>query len=367
MKQYWFMLLICFSFSAFSKIYQPDKIITVLSYDREGKRNKQKLIYNALEFPLIVCIAPYDSRMDHKDISRMNEQLMLSVRLWNKSYARRIKTLSYLNISIEGAPSILLNLEYPLFKLDGCENVGSRYHILFHPKMYFFEDGSVNPRIRGQFEPIDTRECHPLLKLVSIPFTCFLFGRDKKGLISLDLNRVTNNNLSYVGWEHIRLDRKMSRVSSGNFMYAILTHELGHALGLPHIPNTIMNWSTGICKDTVSDESCTISDQVIDYFIGYYVQHFERKVYEDCFSQILHRMRDQYNKCVRRHNKDRCAHLEPIKHNLRYKSPNTSAKVYDWRFEHGHAHRYYGLFYFHIELWKMASGSLFLTVSKRCL
>ena len=94
---------------------------------------------------------------------------------------------------------------------------------------------------------------------------------------------------------------KVRKTTTGIFLYSTMVHELGHALGLPHIPNTTMH-RRDQCFDTTS-KFCVISDQLLFRFLDYYypyslsnalsrakrikISNKKTQSYRDCLSKVF--------------------------------------------------------------------------------
>ena len=66
------------------------------------------------------------------------------------------------------------------------------------------------------------------------------------------------------------------------FLYATIVHELGHALAIPHMDGSSLMNRAPSCQDIRENQYCGITNEVLDYFLGYYIDNLPQKLKSFC-------------------------------------------------------------------------------------
>ena len=230
-------------------------------------------IYEAHEFPLTVCINK------QKIPLRMAKQHKHAIRLWNITYReRKLELWDQGLLSEHEFKQQTPNSSYGLFKVLSCQDQSSLKKTHIFASYWYMKKTKKREHLGVQMHD-KTFNCDwwdYFMGIPGVPWTCLAFKRELRKLIGLNLSRVKTDDYTYVDWKHIDPRSSHVKISRTHFAYKNIAHELGHALGIPHVNSTIMEHSDS-CWNTKSGV-CQIADSLIDFFIGYYVNDLEIRI-----------------------------------------------------------------------------------------
>ena len=269
--------------------------------EEKGTELKSYFIYEVHEFPLTVCI-------DKQNIApRMVKQHKHAIKLWNITYRKRKHELfdqGYL--SEHEFKRQTPNSSYGLFKLLNCQDDSSLKKVHIFASYWNMKTKKINPLGALTYER--TFNCD-WWDYISVGMSCLAFKNELRKIIGFNLSRIKTNDYEYTTWKQIDPNSSKVKITRKHFAYKNVVHELGHALGIPHIDGTIMEHSD-TCRNTKSG-ICQIADQLIDFFIGYYVSDLEKRQEQRKLEELRVIRRKRLE--LRRRNQRRREHLREIR------------------------------------------------------